>query len=73
MEIRNLIDFDASYTEDLENWGLDDVAYLKKDVVDDTDVWAIYGAEGKRMGYASDRSVALALICQNDLTAMSVH
>ena len=73
MEIKNLIECDISFAQDLENWGLEEVAYLKKDVVDEADVWAIYGAEGKRMGYAADRSVALALISQNDLTAMSVH
>ncbi len=70
---KNLIECDLSLDNDLTQWGLDDVAYLKKDIVDNEEVWSIYAAEGTRMGYAADRQVAIALISQNDLTPMSVH
>lgn len=70
---KNLIECDLSLDNDLTQWGLDDVAYLKKDIVDNEEVWSIYAAEGTRMGYAADRQVAMALISQNDLTPMSVH
>ena len=70
---KNLIECDLSMDNDLNQWGIDDVAYLKKDIVDNEEVWSIYAAEGTRMGYAADRQVAMALISQNDLTPMSVH
>ena len=71
--VKNLIECDLAVDEDLAEWGKEDVAYLKRDIVNDEEVWAIYGAEGVRMGYAANRSVALALISQNDLKPMSVH
>ncbi len=70
---KNLIECDLSVDNELDQWGIDDVAYLKKDIVNNEEVWSIYAAEGTRMGYAADRQVALALISQNDLTPMSVH
>ena len=36
-------------------------------------MWSIYGAEGVRIGYAENRAVAMAIVSQNDLTAVSVH
>lgn len=69
----NLIECDLSGNADFENWGLDDIAYIKKDFVDGKSVWSIYGAEGTCIGYAGDRNVAFALAGKNDLTPMSVH
>lgn len=69
----SLMECDFADEECFNNWGVDDVAYLKRDVVDNTSVWSIFNAEGLHMGYAADRSIALAVISQNDLTPMSVH
>ena len=73
MERQSLIECDLSFSDDLADWGLDEIAYIKKDVVDDSPVWSIYAAEGTRMGYAANRDVALAIASQNDLIPMSVH
>lgn len=73
MEKQSLIECDLNFSDDLADWGLDEIAYIKKDVVDDSPVWCIYAAEGTRMGYAENRDVALAIASQNDLIPMSVH
>ncbi len=73
LEKKNLIECDLSPDANFADWGLDDIAYIKRDIVNDEPVWAIYGAEGSRMGYAAERDVALAIIAQNDMTPMSVH
>lgn len=69
---KSLIECDLTPDDD-SFWGTQDAAYLKKDIVDNQEVWSIYGSQGARMGYASDRQVALALISKNELKAMSVH
>ncbi len=65
---------DELLEEDFSEWGLkEDVAFVKKDIINHRTVWAIYSPEGAYMGCALDRQTALALAAQNDLTAMSVH
>ena len=73
LEKKNLIECDLSPDANFADWGLDDIAYIKRDIVNDEPVWAIYGAEGSRMGYASERDVTLSIIVQNYMTTMSVH
>lgn len=73
IEKKNLIECDLSMDGDLADWGLEDIAYIKQDIVNNEPVWSIYAAEGTRMGYAAERDVALAIISQNDMTPMSVH
>ena len=72
-EKKSLIECELSYDDDFADWGTEDIAYIKRDVVDNTPMWSIYGAEGVRIGYAENRAVALAIVSQHDLTAMSVH
>jgi hypothetical protein len=61
-------------TEDFSEWGLkEDVAFIKKDIINHHTVWAIYNPEGAYIGCAKDRQTALALAAQNDLTVMSAH
>ena len=72
-EKKSLIECDLAYDDDFADWGAEDIAYIKRDVVDNMPMWSIYGAEGVRIGYAEDRAVALAIVSQHDLTAMSVH
>ena len=59
--------------KDLATWGLEDLAYVKKSVMDDETVWTIHAAEGTKVASAQNRDIAIALINQNDLVAYSVH
>lgn len=70
---KSLIECDLMYDDDFAEWGTEDIAYIKQDMIDNSMMWSIYGAEGTRIGYAQNRDVALAIVSQNDLTAMSVH
>ncbi len=73
VERKSLIECDLMYDDDFAEWGTEDIAYIKQDMIDNSMMWSIYGAEGTRIGYAQNRDVALAIVSQNDLTAMSVH
>ena len=73
VERKSLIECDLMYDDDFAKWGTEDIAYIKQDMIDNSMMWSIYGAEGTRIGYAQNRDVALAIVSQNDLTAMSVH
>ena len=70
---KSLIDCELMYDYDFADWGIEDVAYIKQDMIDNSPMWSIYGAEGTRIGYAENRDVALAIVSQHDLTAVSVH
>ena len=69
----SLIECELMYNDDFANWGTEDVAYIKQDMIENSPMWSIYGAEGTRIGYAENRDVALAIVSQHDLTAVSVH
>ena len=73
VERKSLIECDLMYDDDFAEWGTEDIAYIKQDMIDNSMMWSIYGAEGTRIGYAQNRDVALAIVSQNDLTAMIVH
>lgn len=49
------------------------MAYVKKEVLNHEAVWGIYSSFGEKMGQASSREIAVALVQQNDLTPHSVH
>lgn len=70
---RSLIECELMYNDDFAEWGIEDIAYIKQDMINDSPMWSIYGAEGTRIGYAENRDVALAIVSQHDLTAVSVH
>jgi hypothetical protein len=59
--------------QDLALWGLQDVAYVKRVVVNDAVGWSIHGADGTAIGVAPDRLVAFAAVKQHDLEPVSVH
>jgi len=50
-----------------------DKAYIKQETINNERVWSIYNGQGEQMGYAADRQIAFALVCQNELTPLSVH
>ena len=53
--------------------GMNEVAYVKRVVVNDEAGFAIHSADGTQIALIADREVALATIRQHDLEAVSVH
>ena len=51
----------------------DDRFYIKQELYDNKAIWAIYSPEGERMAQAFSKEMALAIIRQNDLSAVQVH
>ncbi|MDA8231991.1 MAG: DUF1150 family protein [Magnetospirillum sp.] len=60
-------------TTDFAAWGVPDVAFVKRVMVDDSEGWSIHAADGTQMGLAPTRDVAFAAIRQHDLEPVSVH
>ena len=58
---------------DLELWGVNAVAYVKKIETDTGVAYAIHAANGEPLGLAGSRDVAFAGLRQNDLEPASVH
>ncbi len=63
----------AMSTQDFVLWGMQDVAYVKRVVVNDEVGWSIHSADGNNIGFAPERSLAMATIVQNELEPLSVH
>lgn len=59
--------------QELASWGLQDVAFVKRVVINDEEVWAIHAANGMEMGMAPRRDLAFAAIRQHDMEPFSVH
>jgi hypothetical protein len=53
--------------------GMQDVAYIKRIVVNDEPGFAICAADGTQVALLPDRDVALATVRQHDLEPVSVH
>ncbi len=60
-------------SRDFAAWGVEDVAYVRKVVIDGKSAWAICAADGSGIGVAPDRDLAFAAARQNDLEPVSVH
>jgi len=58
---------------DLQNWGLEQVAYLREAVVDGMSGYAICSATGVVIGFSVNRDKALGAIVQNDLEPIALH
>jgi hypothetical protein len=52
---------------DLQNWGMEQVAYLRRAVVDGMSGYAICSAAGVVIGFSASRNKALGAIVQNEL------
>lgn len=50
-----------------------DLAYIKKEELNNEPVWSIYNFQGEKMGYASSREMAFAVARQNEYVGNSVH
>jgi len=53
--------------------GMNDVAYVKRTVVNDEAVITIHSADGTQIGVAPDRETAFAAIRQHELEPVSLH
>jgi hypothetical protein len=53
--------------------GVAELAYIKHVVADGEDVYAIFAADGTKMGEVPDREIAFAAVVQHDLSPVSVH
>lgn len=58
---------------DFARWGVPQVAFVKRIVVDDVAGWSIHAADGTQMGLAPSRDLAFAAIKQHELEPVSVH
>ena len=66
--------------EDFARWGVDLAAYIKTvDVVDETGqdtgetAWAIHAADGRHLGFAETRDLAMAAVIREEMQPVSVH
>jgi hypothetical protein len=53
--------------------GMQDLAYVKRVVVDDEPVFAIFAADGTQVALMPDRNVAFATVRQHEMQPVSVH
>jgi hypothetical protein len=53
--------------------GMNDVAYIKRVVVDGAERFAVHAADGSEMTMLADRDLAFAVVRQNDMEPVSVH
>ncbi len=58
---------------DLALFGVQDLAYIKRVMVDGTTGYAVHAADGTQIAMLADRDVAFATVRQHDLEPMSVH
>ena len=71
MEDRQKLDPNTEF--DLQNWGLQHMAYLRQTHVDGHRGYGIYSATGEMIGFATNRGQALGAIIQNDLEPVALH
>ncbi|HZT51633.1 MAG TPA: DUF1150 family protein [Stellaceae bacterium] len=55
------------------HFGLSDIAYVKRVIIDDESVFAVHAADGTPMAVLRDRETAVAALLQHELEAVSVH
>jgi len=63
----------ASTPVDLARIGLNQIAYVRRTIVDDEPVWAIHSAMGHPLGAAPTLEQAWGAIVQNNLQPVHVH
>ena len=59
--------------QEFAHFGMQDVAFVRRAVIDEKVCWAIHAADGTEIATMSDRDVALATVRQHDLEPLSVH
>ena len=63
----------ASASVDLARLGLNEVAYVRRAVVDEQPIWSIFSASGHPLGAAPTLEQAWGAIIQNELQPVHVH
>ena len=58
---------------DLFYLGLDELAYIKRIVEDDENIFGIFAADGELIGMAPELELARVMAIQNDLYPVNVH
>lgn len=53
--------------------GMEDVAYVKRVVIDDTEAFAVHAANGSQIAVIANRDLAFAVVRQHDMEPVSVH
>ena len=60
-------------TRELALFGMQDIAYVKYAVVNETRGYTVHAADGTQIAVFADREVAFATVRQHDLEPLSVH
>ena len=63
----------ATHAGSLAQWGMDQVAYIKREILDGDTVFAIHAADGEPMAAAPSRDIAAAIIVQNEMVPVDAH
>jgi hypothetical protein len=58
---------------ELALFGMQDMAYIKRVIVNDVAGYAVHAADGTQIAVLPDRNVAFATVRQHDLESLSVH
>ncbi len=53
--------------------GMQDVAYIKRVVMEDGSAFAVHAADGTQVALLPERDIAFATVRQHDLEPLSVH
>ena len=53
--------------------GIEDVAYVKRVVLDGTAAFAVHAADGSQIAVLADRELACAMVRQHEMEPVSVH
>jgi hypothetical protein len=60
-------------SEELENLGVDEVAYVKPVMTQTSLAFAIHAADGRQLALAPSEALAAAVIIQNEMLPKLVH
>ena len=63
----------ALENQDLQSLGMDRMAYLRPGKMDGVNGYAICAADGNVIGFAPDRTKAMAAIIQHDMEPVALH
>ena len=58
---------------ELALFGMQDIAYVKCELVNDTPGYTVHAADGTQIAAFANREVAFAMVRQHDLEPLSVH
>ena len=53
--------------------GMDDVAYVKRVLVDGVETYAVHAADGTQIAVIANRDLAFAVVRHHDMEPVSVH